>query len=125
LISFRSINARQPYNYVLPTGVPNSKGVAITNAHYLSKNSLSLSNLTKNHWGNHWFVLFGRVFVMQILLLLWGKFHRNLKQSAPIRRKLRETSELKQNPALAATLLEKLTPNAAKILSQFRATRKK
>jgi hypothetical protein len=62
---------------------------------------------------------------MQILLLLWGNFHRNLKQSAPIRRKLRETSELKQNPALATTLLEKLTPNAAKILSQFRATRKK
>jgi uncharacterized protein (DUF3084 family) len=36
-----------------------------------------------------------------------------------------ELSELKQNPALAATLLEKLTPNATKILSQFRATRKK
>jgi len=26
---------------------------------------------------------------MQILLLLWGKFDRNLKQSAPIRRKLK------------------------------------
>jgi hypothetical protein len=61
---------------------------------------------------------------MQILLLLWEKFDRNLKQSAPIRRKLKGTSELKQNSALAATLLEKLTPNAVKILSQFRAMRK-
>jgi hypothetical protein len=56
---------------------------------------------------------------MQILLLFWGKFDRNLKQSAPIRRKLKGTSELKQNSALVATLSEKLTPNAAKILSQF------
>jgi hypothetical protein len=34
-------------------------------------------------------------------------------------------SELKQNSALAATLSEKLTPDAAKILSQLRARRKK
>jgi len=36
-----------------------------------------------------------------------------------------ELSELKQNPAPAATLSEKLTPNAATILSQLRARRKK
>jgi chromosome segregation ATPase len=36
-----------------------------------------------------------------------------------------EFSELKQNSALAATLSEKLTPNAATILSQLRVRRKK
>ena len=36
-----------------------------------------------------------------------------------------ELSELKQNFAPAATLSEKLTPNAATILSQLRARRKK
>jgi peptidoglycan hydrolase CwlO-like protein len=36
-----------------------------------------------------------------------------------------ELSELKQNPVPAATLSEKLTPNAATILSQLRARRKK
>jgi ABC-type transporter Mla subunit MlaD len=36
-----------------------------------------------------------------------------------------ELSELKQNSAAAATLLEKLTPDAATILSQLRARRKK
>jgi chromosome segregation ATPase len=36
-----------------------------------------------------------------------------------------ELSELKQNSAPAATLSEKLTPNAATILSQLRAKRKK
>jgi len=36
-----------------------------------------------------------------------------------------ELSELKQNSAPAATLSEKLTPNAATILSQLRARRKK
>ena len=36
-----------------------------------------------------------------------------------------ELSELKQNSAPAATLPEKLTPNAATILSQLRARRKK
>ena len=36
-----------------------------------------------------------------------------------------ELSELKQNFAPAATLSEKLTPDAAAILSQLRATRKK
>jgi ABC-type transporter Mla subunit MlaD len=36
-----------------------------------------------------------------------------------------ELSELKQNPAPAATLSEKLTPDAATILSQLRARRKK
>ena len=36
-----------------------------------------------------------------------------------------ELSELKQNPAPAATLSERLTPNAATILSQLRARRKK
>jgi len=36
-----------------------------------------------------------------------------------------ELSELKQNFAPAATLFEKLTPNAATILSQLRARRKK
>jgi peptidoglycan hydrolase CwlO-like protein len=36
-----------------------------------------------------------------------------------------ELSELKQNSAPAATLLEKLTPDAATILSQLRARRKK
>jgi ABC-type transporter Mla subunit MlaD len=36
-----------------------------------------------------------------------------------------ELSELKQNPAPAATLFEKLTPDAAIILSQLRARRKK
>jgi DNA repair exonuclease SbcCD ATPase subunit len=35
------------------------------------------------------------------------------------------TSELKKNSALAATLLEKLAPDAATILSQLRAKRKK
>jgi hypothetical protein len=58
LISFRGINARQLYNYVLPTVAPNSKGVAVADAHYLSKNSLWFGNLSKNHWCNHWFVLF-------------------------------------------------------------------
>ena len=36
-----------------------------------------------------------------------------------------ELSQLKQNSAYAATLLEKLTPDAATILSQLRARRKK
>jgi ABC-type transporter Mla subunit MlaD len=36
-----------------------------------------------------------------------------------------ELSELKQNSAPAATLLEKLTPDVATILSQLRARRKK
>ncbi|MEG3960569.1 hypothetical protein QT982_34990, partial [Microcoleus sp. herbarium2] len=36
-----------------------------------------------------------------------------------------ELSELKQNSAPAATLSEKLTPDAATILSQLRARRKK
>jgi hypothetical protein len=36
-----------------------------------------------------------------------------------------ELSELKQNFAPAATLSEKLTPNAATILSQLRVRRKK
>jgi len=36
-----------------------------------------------------------------------------------------ELSELKQNPAPAITLSEKLTPDAATILSQLRAKRKK
>ena len=36
-----------------------------------------------------------------------------------------ELSELKQNSALAATVSEKLTPDAAIILSQLRARRKK
>ena len=36
-----------------------------------------------------------------------------------------ELSELKQNSAPAATLSEKLTPDAAAILSQLRARRKK
>jgi hypothetical protein len=36
-----------------------------------------------------------------------------------------ELSQLKQNSAPAATLSEKLTPDAATILSQLRATRKK
>jgi ABC-type transporter Mla subunit MlaD len=36
-----------------------------------------------------------------------------------------ELSELKQNPAPAATLFERLTPDAATILSQLRARRKK
>ena len=36
-----------------------------------------------------------------------------------------ELSELKQNSAPAATFSEKLTPDAATILSQLRATRKK
>jgi uncharacterized coiled-coil DUF342 family protein len=36
-----------------------------------------------------------------------------------------EVSELKQNSAPAATLSEKLTPDAATILSQLRARRKK
>jgi predicted RNase H-like nuclease (RuvC/YqgF family) len=36
-----------------------------------------------------------------------------------------ELSELKQNSAPAATLFEKLTPDAATILSQLRARRKK
>jgi uncharacterized coiled-coil DUF342 family protein len=36
-----------------------------------------------------------------------------------------ELSELKQNPAPAANLSEKLTPDAATILSQLRARRKK
>jgi ABC-type transporter Mla subunit MlaD len=36
-----------------------------------------------------------------------------------------ELSELKQNSAPAATLSEKLTPNAATILSQLRVRRKK
>jgi hypothetical protein len=36
-----------------------------------------------------------------------------------------ETSELKKNSALTATLSEKLAPDAATILSQFRAKRKK
>ena len=36
-----------------------------------------------------------------------------------------EFSELKQNSALAATLPKKLTPDAATILSQLRAKRKK
>jgi uncharacterized protein (DUF3084 family) len=36
-----------------------------------------------------------------------------------------ELSELKQNSASAATLSEKLTPDAAAILSQLRARRKK
>jgi hypothetical protein len=49
-----------------------------------------------------------------------------LKQSAPIGKKLRRNSRpLKQNSAPAATLFEKLTPDAATILSQLRARRKK
>jgi uncharacterized protein (DUF3084 family) len=36
-----------------------------------------------------------------------------------------QLSELKQNSAPAPTLLEKLTPDAATILSQLRAKRKK
>jgi hypothetical protein len=36
-----------------------------------------------------------------------------------------ELSELKQNSALAATLSKKLTPDAATVLSQLRARRKK
>jgi hypothetical protein len=36
-----------------------------------------------------------------------------------------ELSELKQNPAPAATLSDKLTPDAATILSQLRTRRKK
>jgi uncharacterized coiled-coil DUF342 family protein len=36
-----------------------------------------------------------------------------------------ELSELKQNSASAATLSEKLTPDAATVLSQLRAKRKK
>ena len=36
-----------------------------------------------------------------------------------------QLSELKQNSALAATLSEKLTPDATTVLSQLRARRKK
>jgi hypothetical protein len=50
----------------------------------------------------------------------------NLKQSAPIRRRLRPNSRLlKQNSAPATTVSEKLTPDVATILSQLRARRKK
>jgi hypothetical protein len=49
-----------------------------------------------------------------------------LKQSALIGRKLRRNSRpLKQNSAPAATVSEKLTPDAVTILSQLRAKRKK
>jgi hypothetical protein len=51
---------------------------------------------------------------------------RNLRKSAPIGRKFRRNSRpLKQNSVPAATLSEKLTPDAAIILSQLRARRKK
>jgi hypothetical protein len=50
---------------------------------------------------------------------LWNCDH-NLRQSAPIGRKLRRNSRpLKQNSVPAATLSEKLTPDAATILSQL------
>jgi hypothetical protein len=49
-----------------------------------------------------------------------------LKQSAQIGRKLRRISRsLKQNFAPAATFFEKLTPDAATILSQLQVRRKK
>jgi len=49
-----------------------------------------------------------------------------LKESAPLGRKLRRNSRsLKQNSAPAATVSEKLAPDAATILSQLRAKRKK
>jgi hypothetical protein len=49
-----------------------------------------------------------------------------LKQGAPIERKLRQNSRpLKQNSAPAATVSQKSTPDAATILSQLRARRKK
>jgi hypothetical protein len=50
----------------------------------------------------------------------------NLKQIAPIGRRLRPNSRpLKQNSAPVATVSEKLTPDVATILSQLRARRKK
>jgi len=56
----------------------------------------------------------------------WWNCDRNLRQSALIGRKLRRNSRpLKQNSAPAARLSQKLTPDAATILSQLRARRKK
>jgi hypothetical protein len=55
----------------------------------------------------------------------WWNCDRNLRQSAPIGKKIEaELCELRQNSAPAARLFKKLTPDAATILSPLRAREK-